>query len=236
MCLIHELFDRMLNMCLSISQAKRGKDVGAEGSWDDVTEDQLADLKKAAAVSRKVEQKILADRQASEWDKALDKGRVKKTMKDKEDKALLAAAATGNAFQAVQNERGDKKEYSHSSYFNKRDALKIDGGKDDDGDWHSGERTNEDAAAGEARGRDSDRNGGRWDSNGGRGSSRGSGRGFGGGRDGGRGSDRGRGRGRDGGRGGGRGGRGGGGGRDGSRGGGRGGGGRGGGGRGGGRG
>jgi hypothetical protein len=217
----------MLSLKLFLFQAKRGKDVGAEGSWDDVTEDQLADLKKAAEVSRKVEQKILADRQASEWDKALDKGRVKKTMKDKEDKALLAAAgATGNAFQAVQNERGDKKEYSHSSYFNKRDAPKIERGKDDDGDWHSGERTNEDAAAGEARGRDSDRNGGRWDSNGGRGSSRGSVGGFGGGRGGGRGSDRGRGRGRDGGRRGGGGGRGGG----------RGGGGRGGGGRGGGRG
>ena len=75
-------------------------------------------MKNAAIVSRKIEQKVLADRQSSEWDKALDKGRVKKTMKDKEEKALLAASSV-NAFQAVQNERGDKKEYSHSSYQNK---------------------------------------------------------------------------------------------------------------------
>ena len=182
--------------------------MGAEGTWEDVTEEQIADLKKAVTVSKKIEQKVLASRQSSEWDKALDKGRVKKTMKDKIEKALLTASSM-NAFQFVQNERGDTKEYSHSSYQSKKENNRDNGDNSSyDDDLHSGDRTGSgggdyrdggrgrDGGKGGGRGRDGGRGGGR-----GRDGGRGGGRGR--GRDGGRGG--GRGRGRDGGRGGGRG-------------------------------
>jgi hypothetical protein len=133
-------------------------------------------MKKSAQISKKIEQKILAGRQSSEWDKALDKGRVKKTLSDKAEKAAMLLTQS-NSFQAMQNERGDKKEYSHSSYESNKKAKNMEK-SEDNGEYDHGRE-----GGGRGRGRGG-REGGR-----------------GGGREGGRGG--GRGRGREGGRGGG---------------------------------
>jgi hypothetical protein len=132
-------------------------------------------MKKSAQVSKKIEQKILASRQSSEWDKALDKGRVKKTLVDKAEKAAVMLAQS-NFFQAMQNDRGDKKEYSHSSYESNKKAKNAERSEDN---GEKDEFSNDHGMKGGGRGR--------------------------GGRGGGRGRDGGRGRGREGrGRGGGR--------------------------------
>ena len=121
-----------------------------------MTEEQLSELKKAVSTSKKIEQKELASRQTSEWDKALDKGRVKKTMKDKEEKALLSSSL-GNAFQHIQNERGDRKEYSHSSYQNKREGNRDTSSSSSyDDDLHSGDRTGGGGGEDRGRGRESE--------------------------------------------------------------------------------
>lgn len=81
----------------------RGRDVGTEGYWDDVSSNVTDKLVNANKQQRKAEREILKQRQRDEWDTALDSGRVKKIkVKTEEDSALTGR----NFFQEAQDRKG----------------------------------------------------------------------------------------------------------------------------------
>lgn len=93
-----------------IRNSKRGREPGSEGSWDNTNEDN--DAMKAASTAKSItqqklyeEQQLLASRQASEWDKNLDRGHQKKIRKIESDEKFGKV----NYFQIVQDEKNKTK-------------------------------------------------------------------------------------------------------------------------------
>jgi hypothetical protein len=92
-----------------LKQSSRGREISGEGQWENVSLDVVAEAKKSTKKQRKYEQELLASRQTSELDKALDQGRQKKVKKvhveDNNDRY-----SNVNYFQEVQKDRDiDKK-------------------------------------------------------------------------------------------------------------------------------
>ena len=107
-----------INASLFMTQeAKRARVGGSEGIWEDVTPAVLNSIKKATVKLRSEEHGDLIKRKTSDWDKLLDKGRVKKMKLKVEDKDGIGACSEDfgvavnslNPFQEAYSFRNNRK-------------------------------------------------------------------------------------------------------------------------------
>lgn len=94
--------EKMSVVRMHLNQAKRGRDLGVEGQWDELPGEVQRDIESIKAVQKKAEKR----RVSSDWDRQLDQGRMKKVKGKKDNSAFFSGA---NAFQAKLDRDRDRK-------------------------------------------------------------------------------------------------------------------------------